>query len=136
MKYLAIDWGTKRIGLALSDDDGQFAQRIDPIIINKSTKVVSEIVNLIEQHKVDSVLYGLPLGLASKPTQSSKEVNKLIKALSTLLSNKTFIPYDETNSSNQARSSLRNKKLKNASIDSEAARMMLQEYLDFIFELN
>jgi putative Holliday junction resolvase len=55
MKYLGIDYGTKRIGIAVSDDNGEFAF---PKSIIGPQNAVAEIAALCEKEKVGTIVIG------------------------------------------------------------------------------
>ncbi len=79
-KILGIDWGTKRIGVAISDFDQQivFGKKS---IENKSPKyVLDELHELIDQNDVVLIVLGYPLNLEGHKTKSTVKVEKF-KAL-------------------------------------------------------
>jgi putative Holliday junction resolvase len=129
MKILSIDFGTKRVGLALSDETLTFAYRLEPIENYKNESVLISNINMLaKKEDVNLLLLGLPLGVEEKDTEMSKKITLFAQTLKNLtgLSVKTV---NETYTSRQAYSNLgRNRGKK--SIDSESARILLQEYLD------
>jgi len=76
------------------------------------------------------LLIGYPLGIDLKPTQMSIEVDKFISELEIEIKLK-IIKWNEVGTSKIAQSNLRAKGNKKGNIDSESARIILQEYLDF-----
>lgn len=62
MRTLAIDYGAKRTGLAMSDAGGRFASPLDVISHNDPSLVEPHVVSLIAREDVERVLIGLPLG--------------------------------------------------------------------------
>lgn len=56
MKYLGIDYGTKRIGLAVSDDEGRVA--FPNKVIQNSPRAVEEVLEIIANESVDEVVIG------------------------------------------------------------------------------
>jgi len=58
MKVLGIDFGTKRIGLAISDDEGSFAFPLKTIENNSSC--VEEIENLVKERGIQKIVLGDP----------------------------------------------------------------------------
>ncbi len=125
MIHLGIDFGTKNIGLAVSDENGMFAIDI-PALKNNPKTIDEEILKVIEARNIEQIIMGLP-GL-----QRENEITKKIKAFADHIKNlalKDVIFWDESYSSQNAESGLRGKRRKTS--DSRAARMVLQEYLDF-----
>lgn len=56
MRYLGIDYGSKRVGLALSDESGKMAFPYS-VLVNNS-ELVQNIVSLIEEKKVEEIVIG------------------------------------------------------------------------------
>ncbi len=55
MKYLGIDYGTKRVGIAISDDNGEFAF---PKAIVSTEQAVAEIAVMCEKEHIDGIVIG------------------------------------------------------------------------------
>lgn len=125
---LAIDYGTKRIGLALSDETETIAQAIEPIIVKNNRTAFIRIHELITLHKLTKILLGLPLGYDEKPTQISIEVEKFAKKVAEKFNIETAF-WNETLTSKMAGVKIKDKR--NGKLDSESARILLQEYLNF-----
>jgi putative transcription antitermination factor YqgF len=127
-KILAIDYGSKFTGFALSDETGTLATALPPLIQTNTQKQQIFISQLVKRHEINHILLGLPTGLAQKPTQISKQVEKFGEEVARL----TGLPvkyWNETGTSKQAEQSFNRKKALQS--HSEAARIMLQEFLDF-----
>lgn len=60
-KYLAIDYGDRRVGLAISDADKQIAFPRDFLVVEKIPKLLKEIKALCDQEHVEKVIIGLPI---------------------------------------------------------------------------
>lgn len=122
-KFLAIDFGTKRLGLALS-----YGTLSEPIPeISNDDAVLLNIAQLCEREQVTKIIMGL----------SENDMAEQTKEFTRLLAEKTDIPIeftDETLSSYTATKRL--KELKQTSprrrsvVDSLAAASFLQDYLD------
>lgn len=122
-KYLAIDYGTKNIGLAISDESKTFAMQLAPV---RNRDGLNLILKVIRDFDVVRIIMGLPLGNDSKETKMSKAIKEFSKEL-LFKSGVEIIYWDESFTSKIASKSMRKK----GSIDSESARIVLQEYLDF-----
>lgn len=61
MRVLALDPGTRRIGVALSDPSGTIAQSLAVIPRTGWRSVLTEIRRLVERHQVERIVVGLPL---------------------------------------------------------------------------
>src|SRR3954469_18404289 len=63
MRTLAIDLGTRRVGLALSDEGGKFATPHQVLEVNSAEAALAPILQLIAKEKVQRLLLGLPLNM-------------------------------------------------------------------------
>src|SRR3954466_7631484 len=63
MRTLAIDLGTVRVGLALSDEGGQFATPYGIITVTSSESALDAVVGVIEKEDVKRIVLGLPLNM-------------------------------------------------------------------------
>jgi len=132
-KILAIDYGSKNVGLALSDDEGKLAFAYNTLhgngdIKRHKEKIAGDIKNICKLEKVDRVVVGMPLGLAGGKTEMSEEVFEFVK----ILEEGCEVPVeveDERWTSVQA-SKMENKTARN--IDELSAQILLQAYLDKI----
>jgi len=121
-KYLGIDWGEKRIGLALGDS---LTKTATPF---KVVGTIEEIVKIIREEEINVVVLGKPLKMSDVEYRMS---DKFLDFLA-LLKEKISIPVetiDERLSSMGADALLGDKKTK-APRDTVAAMLILQNYLD------
>ena len=63
MRYLAVDLGDKRTGLAVGDDELKMAQPVTVLEIPIGNLLVDAIVDAIEEQGVDALVIGLPLNM-------------------------------------------------------------------------
>lgn len=120
LKVLAIDFGTQRIGLALS-----FGTLADPLtIIPNEHNAVSYICKIIDDYKINQLLVGI----------SENEMAKKTQEFVTLLRQVITIPiemYDETLSTKSVRNKLAEAhQTQLQRVDHLAAAEFLQEWLD------
>ncbi|HET56766.1 MAG TPA: Holliday junction resolvase RuvX [Ignavibacteria bacterium] len=134
-RILAIDFGTKRIGLAITDPLKMFAIPFDTLPNNIST--ITAIVKIINEKNVKQIILGYPIKESGEETSISPLINKFKKELE----NKTGIQIqlvDERYSSNIASKrileSVKSKKKRRdkSLIDKNAAAVILEDYLNSI----
>ena len=77
MKYLGIDFGTKRIGLAVSDEDGILAFP-KKVILNNALKF-ENIQDIIQKEKIEALVVGEPLNHLGKLNKVSGPFFLLLK---------------------------------------------------------
>ena len=63
MRTLAIDLGSKRVGLALSDEGGQFASPLDVLFISSPQQAQEAVLPVIRREGVQRIVVGLPLNM-------------------------------------------------------------------------
>ena len=132
MKILSIDYGNKKIGLAISDVDRKLASRF-LTLKNKSLKdSIKEIKNIIIDKEIGEIVVGLPVGLKTESGQTRKTNNFM-----DYLAKEIDIPIRKINevfTSKMAEENLRDAGVKGEEIkkviDQEAARIILQDCLD------
>ncbi len=85
MKILAIDYGKKWIGLAISDDERKLAFAYKTLENNK--KLFSVLNEIVKKEDIYKIIIGLPLNKEMKPTRQTAETEnwaeKLIKNVAT-----------------------------------------------------
>ena len=135
-RVLAIDYGTKRIGLAVSDELRILATPAGHIENRKSA--MKDILYFIDERNVGTVILGLPTTLSGGDSQWTSEVRLFGEKLKTSLTTRgiEFHLYDERLTSIMAETNIRSQGLKRTQLhekhrrDEEAARLLLQEWLD------
>lgn len=121
-KYLGIDWGEKRIGLALAEEGLNMSWPL------KVANNIKEILETIEEEGVDKIIIGKPLKMKGENKELDPRFNKFISQLE----KEANIPIeliDERLSSLEADKLIGRKKDK-APRDALAAMIILQTYLD------
>jgi putative Holliday junction resolvase len=130
MRIMAIDYGKKRVGIAMTDPMGVISQPLITINTGSQHTLVQRIVTLINENNVGLVLIGNPLSHKGQPTAMSSEIGNFIKLLKKKKDIK-IIPWDERFTSQYASKMLKDLgiKKKQGTIDKIAAAIMLDEFL-------
>jgi putative holliday junction resolvase len=133
MRVLAIDFGEKRIGLALSDPLGFTAQGLDTLYREDDNSVFVHLDKLCREKEVSKCLVGLPLQMNGEVGSKAKEVLQWIEKLKGVLSCE-IQTIDERLSSREVErlmihQGLSRKKRKTKS-DQLSAIILLQNYLE------
>jgi putative Holliday junction resolvase len=63
MRTLAIDYGLRRVGLALSDEGGRFATPYEVLTISSPEQAATEVLQVVEKEGVERLVVGLPLNM-------------------------------------------------------------------------
>ncbi|MCK9368767.1 Holliday junction resolvase RuvX [Candidatus Dojkabacteria bacterium] len=133
---LAIDFGKKHIGCAISDSKGLVCSPLPRINVFKGTKegdLISEIQKICGEYKVKSILIGYPQAVDDNHENNKNRIDAFISMILSPLS-LPIIKWDESFSTKGAEDVLisqgRNYKRSKKNIDSIAASVFLEEYLN------
>ena len=125
-RILGLDWGTVRIGVALSDESGTIAQAYAGKPIKQNRSVAVDLRKLVGEYDVARIVIGLPKQVGGTEGASAQAVRAFGSTLKESL--KLPIEYEDerfttvqANKENQTSSNI---------VDNQAARVMLQQYLD------
>jgi putative holliday junction resolvase len=138
MRTLAVDLGSRRVGLALSDEGGRFATPYEVLQVTTPEQASDVVSRLIEREGVERVVVGLPLNMDDSIGPQARNALEWGKALGAQ-SGKPVVFVDERLSSFDAEQQLVDRKRggehitrqrKKEQLDALAAASFLQAYLD------
>lgn len=131
---MGIDFGLSRIGIALSDETKFLASPYTTYYRKRDDSDIDYFINLIEQHKVDEIVCGLPMNMQGE----EQEIAVLTREFMAKIVDRRDIPVtfvDERLSSAMAEDYLRETerdwRKRKERLDSVAASIILQDYLDY-----
>jgi putative holliday junction resolvase len=133
MRILALDHGTKRIGVAISDELKMIAQPVEFIPAEPFAEFLARLKDLLREKEVELVLVGMPRNMDGSYGPATLKVQDFVAALK----NAVTVPiktWDERLTSVQANRYLiqgnvrRNERKQK--VDKMAAAILLQSYLD------
>jgi len=122
-RVLGVDYGRKRVGMAISDSQRKIAL---PHKVVKREKFMEELKNLIKERGVDTVVLGLPMSLSGKELEMAGEIREIARQIKDKFDVKVILK-DERFTSKL----VEEKFGKDGPIDHYSAGVILQEYLDF-----
>lgn len=132
-RFLGLDYGRRRVGVAISDALGVTAQPLVTWQQSQWHELVDKIKALIQDQDVEGVILGFPLTLSGDVGRMAREV----KRFSTYLSQRISVPvilWDERLTSVQAERSIhamdQKPSQRKGQIDQLASVLLLQNYLD------
>ena len=131
-KALGIDYGLKKTGLSISDNEHKIAFSLTTVLTNDLNKYLFV---LTKKEKIDFFVVGYPLNLDGKTTNATSHVNGFIKRLKINFPNIPIKKFDERFTSKIAKqtivdSGIKKKKRRNKElIDKISATIILQDYL-------
>jgi putative Holliday junction resolvase len=131
-RILGIDFGERRIGLALSDPLGITAQGLPTLDTKKTEDIFAYIKNIIKEKDVTKVVVGMPKNMNGTIGPKGREVEEFIKKL-IRRTKIDVIPWDERLSSVQSLRAMKEmgtKQKHKEVVDRISATLILQSYLD------
>ena len=133
MRVLAIDHGTVRMGIAMSDELKIIAQPLEFIPAEPFSEFLKRLSELLRNYKVELILLGMPRNMDGSYGEASLKVREF----EAVLKNSITLPvktWDERLTSVQANRALSQggvkKQKKRQNVDAMAAAILLQSYLD------
>ena len=133
MRILAIDHGSKRIGIAVSDELKMIAQPLEFIPAAPFPAFLARLNELINEKEVEMIIIGMPRNMDGSYGPAAQKVQDFVEALKSLVSVPVKL-WDERLTSAQAnrvliQGNVRRDKRKEK-VDAMAAAILLQSYLD------
>ncbi|NOY85778.1 MAG: Holliday junction resolvase RuvX [Deltaproteobacteria bacterium] len=133
-RILGIDWGERRVGIALSDESHTIASPHSVLVRSPSiNKDLGRIFGLVNEHDVERVVVGIPIRMDGTQGPSADKVVEIVEKLRNLL-DVPVVTWDERLSTAEAQKVLiggdvSRRKRKDV-VDRVAAALILQTYLD------
>jgi len=133
VRILGLDYGSKRIGVAVSDELEIAARGLTTIIRKNQKNDLDEIAKIISIYSVEKIIIGYPIKLDGSEGIQCEKISRFAKLLETKL-RLPVIKWDETLTTKEAEDILiqahvRREKRKRV-VDKLAATLILQGYLD------
>ena len=129
-RFLAIDSGERRVGLAVSDELQITAQGIDTFDRKGGADFFGHVSALLSELDVEEIVVGDPVHLSGDVGESADRARSLARELQRRFDVKVTL-WDERFSSEEAKRTLRGARAKKGTVDKLAAIIILQSYLDF-----
>ena len=136
MRIMGIDYGDSRVGIALSDPLGITAQGLTTLPNKVYKLMLKNLLNLVSEHNVEKIVLGMPKNLNGTLGERADVTENFLADLKRELPDMEVVLWDERLTTVQAAvilnvTNTRGKDRKNV-IDTVAASIILQSYLDYI----
>jgi putative Holliday junction resolvase len=137
-RILALDPGTKRIGVALSDELGWTAQPLETFERKSLHVDVAHINELVRRHEVREIVIGMPIQLDGRAGPAAQSVQQFLEALQAAV-DVPVVPWDERLTTKAAEQMLIeadvSRKKRKGAVDRVAAALLLKSYLEHLSSL-
>lgn len=134
-RILAIDYGTKRVGVAVTDPLGMIAGALATV---ETPRIFDFLNEYLTVNDCNRLVIGYPLTLRNEPAEVTREIDRFIERFASLYPYIEVIKYDERFTSKLAFNTIlasgigRRKRRDKAVIDRISATIILQNYLESI----
>ena len=134
-KYIGIDYGQKKIGLSVTDDDKVFAF---PLKTVKRIDFFDFIIDFTKKNNVEKFIVGKPIRMSGENSQIESEIIKFIKNLERKFPKIPIIRFDERFTSKIATKSIlsagvkKKIRLNKEIVDKISATIILRDFLEYI----
>ncbi len=132
MKYLGVDYGTKRIGVAVSDDTGSVAFPLTTIASNQ--EALERVAALVKEHNAEMIVMGESKNFKNEPNDVMEDIEQFKIDLAELTGLKVEYEPELFSSAAAARQytpdGSRKQNPSQEKLDASAAALILQSFLD------
>lgn len=135
MRYLGIDYGSKRVGLALSDEKGMIAFPYK--VLKNDMAFIDSIHNICGEEEISAIVVGESQDLSGAPNKIMGSIEELVKNLEAGLGLPVYLQKEFMTSlhaspqkTKEIFSARKTKKGENIKDDTKSAVLILQRYLD------
>ena len=132
-RIIGIDYGRKRVGVAVSDPLGIFASALETV---HSAKIIEYLKKYAEKENVVRFVVGYPVNMNGAPSQAAADVDVFLKQLAKAFPEIPVVLEDERFTSVLAHRAMidggmkKQDRMKKESVDKISAAIILQSYLD------
>ena len=132
-RIIGIDYGRKRVGVAVSDPLGIFATALETV---HSAKIIEYLKKYSENETVVRIVVGYPMNTDGRPSEAAKDVDVFLKQLAKVFPDLPVTLEDERFTSVLAHRAMidggmkKQDRMKKESVDKISAAIILQSYLD------
>lgn len=133
-RILAVDYGKRRIGLAVSDETGTLARPLATLEVTDRRTAAEAVAEAVRREGAGAVVLGNPLHMDGRQSPMAEEVGLLARRLAALLPEVPVVLWDERLTSHEAQEILKERgerlRGRKGRLDQVAAAVLLQSYLD------
>lgn len=132
-RIIGIDYGRKRVGVAVSDPLGIFASALETV---HSAKIIDYLKNYAQNEKVVRFVVGYPMNLNNKPSEAAADVDIFLKQLAKAFPEIPVVKEDERFTSQLAMQAMiaggvkKSERRVKGAVDKVSAALILQTWLD------
>ena len=132
-RIVGIDYGRKRVGVAVSDPLGIFASALETV---HSAKIIEYLKNYAQKEMIVRFVVGYPVNMNGAPSEAARDVDVFLKHLAKAFPDVPVVKEDERFTSVLAHRAMidggmkKHDRQKKESVDKISAAIILQSYMD------
>ena len=132
-RLVGIDYGRKRVGVAVSDPLGIFASALETV---HSAKIIEYLKNYAQKETIVLFVVGYPINMNGAPSEAAKDIDIFLKHLAKAFPDVPVVKEDERFTSVLAHRAMidggmkKQDRQKKESVDKISAAIILQSYMD------
>ena len=132
-RIVGIDYGRKRVGVAVSDPLGIFASALETV---HSAKIIEYLKNYAQKETIVLFVVGYPINMNGAPSEAAKDIDIFLKHLAKAFPDVPVVKEDERFTSVLAHRAMidggrkKQDRQKKESVDKISAAIILQSYMD------
>ena len=132
-RYLALDIGRKKTGVAVTDTSRIIATALETVPSGELEKFLTD---YISKNDVEKIIYGQPTQMDNSPSESMQYITPILNRLKKVFPNLTFIPVDERFTSKLAFQAMidggttKKQRRDKTMVDKISATIILQSYME------
>ena len=132
-RIVGIDYGRKRVGVAVSDPLGIFASALETV---HSAKIIEYLKNYAQKETIVRFVVGYPINMNGAPSEAAKDIDIFLKHLAKAFPDVPIVKEDERFTSVLAHRAMidggmkKQDRQKKESVDKISAAIILQSYMD------
>ncbi len=133
-RILAIDYGQKRVGLAVTDSLQLIATGLETVHVKDIWEYLKK---YMEKEQVETIVIGEPKDFKNQPSDASRFIEPFVNRLRKSYKNKNIVRFDERFTSSMAHEAMltgglkKKKRQDKALVDTISATLILQSYMQF-----
>ncbi len=126
---MALDWGLRRIGIAVSDELGVSKTGLPTLQRTNIESDLKSLTDMIRSRRIEKVVVGRPLNMNGSSGKSANLAERFARRLAKRAAIDTVM-WDERLTSWQAESLLNSRRRRKGGVDQAAAVLLLESYLE------
>lgn len=122
---LGIDYGTKRIGIAIADLETRLAVPVGTVTVSSRDQALQEIEALVHERRVEEIIVGIPISMDGRRTEQTRLTEKFIEKLRKTVTIPIHVQDERLTTALASQGGT-----DRATLDERSAVLILQSYLD------